>query len=186
MNDMKKTEHFARTSDGTKIRYLIWSTGFATKRLVLVHSLAMTADFWDATAKAVGSDADLLAIDCRGHGVSDKPAGPYSVELFAAGICRATANIIAIAEDGNQQQGVVDAFSVSIDPDSAYLASVIDSSAVSTSTSGKYSFRFQIGSAGNFGAKFCGLPECGLPECGLPECRIPYIIPYIIPYTFPI
>ena len=53
------------------------------------------------------------------------------------------ANIIAIAEDGNQQQGVVDAFSVSIDPDSAYLASVIDSSAVSTSTSGKYSFRFQ-------------------------------------------
>ena len=67
-----------------KIRYLIWSTGTATKKLVLVHSLAMTADFWDATAKAIGPDADVLAIDCRGHGVSDKPRGPYSVELFAA------------------------------------------------------------------------------------------------------
>ena len=84
MNDMKKTEHFARTSDGTKIRYLIWSAGTATKKLVLVHSLAMTADFWDATAKAIGPELDVLAIDCRGHGLSDKPKGPYSVELFAS------------------------------------------------------------------------------------------------------
>ena len=84
MNDMKKTEHFAKTSDGTKIRYLIWSAGTATKKLVLVHSLAMTADFWDATAKAIGPHLDVLAIDCRGHGLSDKPKGPYSVELFAS------------------------------------------------------------------------------------------------------
>ena len=100
MNDMKKTEYFAISSDGTKIRYLIWSTGFATKRLVLVHSLAMTADFWDATAKAVGSDADLLAIDCRGHGVSDKPAGPYSVELFAA-------DLAAVLDDAGWDTAIV-------------------------------------------------------------------------------
>ena len=41
----EKTEHFAKTSDGTKIRYLIWSAGTATKKLVLVHSLAMTQIF---------------------------------------------------------------------------------------------------------------------------------------------
>ena len=42
MNDMKKTEHFAKTSDGTKIRYLIWSAGTATKKLVLVHEERIT------------------------------------------------------------------------------------------------------------------------------------------------
>ena len=75
MSVMKKTEYFAISSDGTKIRYLIWSAGTATKKLVLVHSLAMTADFWDATAKAIGPHLDVLAIDCRGHGLSDKPRG---------------------------------------------------------------------------------------------------------------
>ncbi len=83
MSGVKKTEYFARTSDGTKIRYVIWSAGTATKKLVLVHSLAMTADFWEATAEAIGPDFDVLAIDCRGHGSSDKPLTPYSVELFA-------------------------------------------------------------------------------------------------------
>ena len=28
-------------------------------------------------------DAAVLVYDCRGHGASDKPAGPYTVELFA-------------------------------------------------------------------------------------------------------
>lgn len=83
MSGMMKTEFIAKASDGTKIRYAIWSGGTATKKLVLVHSLAMTADFWDATARAVGPELDVLAIDCRGHGASDKPEGPYSVELFA-------------------------------------------------------------------------------------------------------
>ncbi|UPR02388.1 hypothetical protein HOP50_09g57140 [Chloropicon primus] len=50
-------------------------------------------------------------------------------------------SVVAISEDGNQQQGDQDAFSVSISPDSAYLASVIDNTATS-SASGKYSFRF--------------------------------------------
>ena len=93
MNDMKKTEHFARTSDGTKIRYLIWSAGTATKKLVLVHSLAMTADFWDATAKAIGPHSDVLAIDCRGHGLSDKPKTDSAFSIHVGeGKCDATSH----------------------------------------------------------------------------------------------
>ncbi len=36
-----------------------------------------------ATVNAIGGSADVLILDCRGHGGSDKPAGPYAVELFA-------------------------------------------------------------------------------------------------------
>jgi 3-oxoadipate enol-lactonase len=83
-----KTEYIATANDSTKIRYVIWSGSSEnkktpSKRLVLVHSLAMVAEFWEATAIELGSDFEILAIDCRGHGASDKPQGPYSVELFA-------------------------------------------------------------------------------------------------------
>ena len=83
-----KTEYIATANDSTKIRYVIWSGSSEnkktpSKRLVLVHSLAMVAEFWEATAIELGSDFEILAIDCRGHGASDKPQGPFSVELFA-------------------------------------------------------------------------------------------------------
>ena len=88
MNSIMKTEYIATANDSTKIRYVIWSGSSEnkktpSKRLVLVHSLAMVAEFWEATAIELGSAFDILAIDCRGHGASDKPQGPYSVELFA-------------------------------------------------------------------------------------------------------
>ncbi len=78
-----KTEHFAKTADGTAIRYVIWKGASPKHRLALVHSLAMRAEFWEGTAQALGDAWEVLAVDCRGHGASDKPAGPYSVEQFA-------------------------------------------------------------------------------------------------------
>ena len=89
MSGMKKTEYFVKASDGTNLRYVIWSGGdggssAGSRKLVLVHSLAMNAEFWQATADALGAGFDVLAVDCRGHGASEKPDGPYSVELFAS------------------------------------------------------------------------------------------------------
>jgi len=72
----------ATTRDGTKISYRLIK-GSGQGRVVLVHSLAMDKSFWEPTAEALDGFADALIYDCRGHGVSDKPAGPYSVELFA-------------------------------------------------------------------------------------------------------
>jgi 3-oxoadipate enol-lactonase len=43
----------------------------------------MDKTFWDSTARALGGAIDVLMYDCRGHGASDKPNGPYSVEQFA-------------------------------------------------------------------------------------------------------
>lgn len=83
MSAQPKSEAFASANDGTRIRYLIWSNPQATQRVVLIHALAMVAEFWDATRQALGPEWEVLAVDCRGHGASGKPAGPYSVELMA-------------------------------------------------------------------------------------------------------
>lgn len=53
------------------------------RRVALVHSLALDGEFWRPVAEILSKQAAVLMIDCRGHGASDKPPGPYSVEQFA-------------------------------------------------------------------------------------------------------
>lgn len=71
----------ATTSDGTRLRYRV--TGSGPGRIALTHSLAMDASFWQPVAERLASEATVLTWDCRGHGASDKPRGPYTVDLFA-------------------------------------------------------------------------------------------------------
>ena len=84
-SDLRRANHadgFAKTRDGTKIRFLLHGDdGDAAGRVVLIHSLAMDATFWLPVIEKL--DAAVLVCDCRGHGGSDKPAGPYTVQLFA-------------------------------------------------------------------------------------------------------
>jgi len=70
-------------SDGTRIAYVIHGDPKSSKRVVLLHSLAMDHTFWNPVAHALSSEAAILTVDCRGHGASDKPSGPYTVEQFA-------------------------------------------------------------------------------------------------------
>ena len=80
---MKTVEGQARCAEGTRIAYHLHDRGEDSKRVVLVHSLAMDRGFWFSMAERLSRDASVLIYDCRGHGRSVKPAGPYSVELFA-------------------------------------------------------------------------------------------------------
>ncbi|ESR26151.1 alpha/beta fold hydrolase [Lutibaculum baratangense] len=57
--------------------------GTGSGRVALVHSLAMNGAFWDRVTPLLAGHADVLVYDCRGHGASDKPAGPYTIDLFA-------------------------------------------------------------------------------------------------------
>src|SRR5262245_36436216 len=50
-------------------------------RLVLVHSLAMDRTFWKKLINLLPGWS-IVAYDCRGHGASDKPTGPYAIETF--------------------------------------------------------------------------------------------------------
>lgn len=79
---MKDGLETARCADGTNIAYRLYNPGGA-KRVALIHSLAMDHSFWDPVADLVSKQASVLTYDCRGHGASDKPPGPYTVELFA-------------------------------------------------------------------------------------------------------
>lgn len=74
----------AVTGDGTAIAYTLRSSGKPdAPRIVLVHSLALDRTVWNGVVAALGDGVDVLTYDCRGHGASDKPAGPYTTELFA-------------------------------------------------------------------------------------------------------
>lgn len=80
---MTSSGNVASMRDGTKIAYTLHGDGRAPVRIALVHSLAMDRHFWDPVVKALTDKASVLTYDCRGHGESDKPAGPYRIEQFA-------------------------------------------------------------------------------------------------------
>ncbi|HQT64811.1 MAG: lactone hydrolase [Acidocella sp. 20-57-95] len=68
--------------DGSELAYrLISGTGKA--RYALVHSLAMGGDFWNLVVPYLQKSGEVLVYDCRGHGKSSKPPGPYTGALFA-------------------------------------------------------------------------------------------------------
>jgi 3-oxoadipate enol-lactonase len=79
---MTDSNSIATTRDGRRLAYRLLPGG-KKARLALVHSLAMDGNFWSRVADFLREDADVLVYDCRGHGKSDKPAGPYTIGLFA-------------------------------------------------------------------------------------------------------
>jgi len=73
----------ARTRDGTRLTYSLHQAAPGTAGIALIHSLAMDRHFWRPVADSLAANMPVLTFDCRGHGASDKPAGPYTVELLA-------------------------------------------------------------------------------------------------------
>jgi 3-oxoadipate enol-lactonase len=68
--------------DGTSISYAL-SGSSDHRRVALIHSLARDGGFWRPVVDILAKKAAVLTIDCRGHGASGTPPGPYSVEQFA-------------------------------------------------------------------------------------------------------
>jgi 3-oxoadipate enol-lactonase len=72
-----------KVRDGTEIAFELRGPVVDAPPLVLIHSLGMDRTFWNAVAPPLAEATAVLAYDCRGHGLSDKPGGPYRVEQFA-------------------------------------------------------------------------------------------------------
>jgi len=68
-----------RLGDGTPIRlhYIDW--GGSGRPLILLHGLASSARIWDFTAPLLSERFRVLALDQRGHGLSDMP-GSYTFD----------------------------------------------------------------------------------------------------------
>jgi 3-oxoadipate enol-lactonase len=71
------------TRDGTRLAYALQGQPDRGGGIALVHSLAMDRGFWQPVAGKLAAAMPVLTYDCRGHGQSDRPKGPYTVELFA-------------------------------------------------------------------------------------------------------
>jgi 3-oxoadipate enol-lactonase len=52
--------------------------------VVMAHALGATLRLWDAQAAALADRYRVLRYDVRGHGKSEAPPGPYTVEQMAA------------------------------------------------------------------------------------------------------
>lgn len=70
--------------NGIKLRYESW--GIGENPVVFIHGLGSSADDWFMQLAAFGRDYRCIAMDLRGHGLSDKPDGDYSVGLFATDV----------------------------------------------------------------------------------------------------
>ena len=52
--------------------------------LLFIHGLGSSTRDWDAQVSVFASAYQVVTFDLRGHGRSDKPAGPYRIDQFAA------------------------------------------------------------------------------------------------------
>src|SRR5207247_2412790 len=73
------------TSDGVAIAFTLGASPNAdAPRIVLIHSLALDRSVWDGVVDTMKNEAEILTYDCRGHGRSERRAGAFTAELFAA------------------------------------------------------------------------------------------------------
>jgi len=75
--------------------------------LVFIHGLGSSTRDWERQVAFFSSRYRVVTFDCRGHGQSDKPRGPYSVPMFAedaAGLIKslgtAPAHIVGLSMGG--------------------------------------------------------------------------------------
>jgi 3-oxoadipate enol-lactonase len=75
----------ARTPEGVALSYQLRGEPRGDRpRVALIHSLGLSHYVWEAVAERLAARAQVLIYDCRGHGASDKPAGPYPLTRFAS------------------------------------------------------------------------------------------------------
>lgn len=67
--------------DGVALAYEEHGHGFPS--LVFVHGVACHRGFWTAQVRHFAPDHRLVAVDLRGHGESDAPEQPYTMQAFA-------------------------------------------------------------------------------------------------------
>ncbi len=84
--ELTPTSSFIGLSDGTQLRILEWSRPEDSPGIpiLLVHGLASNARLWDGPARHLATLGHaVIAIDLRGHGLSDKPDTGYELTAVA-------------------------------------------------------------------------------------------------------
>jgi pimeloyl-ACP methyl ester carboxylesterase len=63
-----------------QLNYAVFGSGTP---VLFIHGLGSSTRDWEFQVEAFASRFQVITIDLRGHGDSDKPPGPYSIPLFA-------------------------------------------------------------------------------------------------------
>jgi pimeloyl-ACP methyl ester carboxylesterase len=66
--------------DGAKVHYTEYGKG--GNALLFVHGWSCDETFWAGQAATLGAKLHVITIDLPGHGQSDKPHIPYTIELY--------------------------------------------------------------------------------------------------------
>lgn len=69
------------TNDGSRLHYTDQGSG---KPLILLHGWSFSGAVFDSVIPSLAKDARVIALDLRGHGLSDKPNHGYRVSRLAA------------------------------------------------------------------------------------------------------
>ena len=85
---------------GERIHFLDWGgpPALTGRSVLLVHGLAGTAWGWTAVARRLHDAVRAVAIDLRGHGLSDAPTDPYDPDTLAS-------DVVAVAEGAGLVDG---------------------------------------------------------------------------------
>lgn len=73
---------FVAVSDGATIAFRRYGTP-GKPRLLLIHSLALDSSIWSDVVSELQAQAEILCIDCRGHGRSSRSPLSTAIERFA-------------------------------------------------------------------------------------------------------
>ncbi|MGK2851024.1 MAG: alpha/beta fold hydrolase [Candidatus Limnocylindrales bacterium] len=70
---------------GDRIHFLDWGGEAASPGVLLVHGLSQTAWVWSPVARRLAGSLPIVAMDLRGHGLSDAPTedGAYDLAILA-------------------------------------------------------------------------------------------------------
>ena len=77
--------------------------------IVLLHCLGVDHHIWDETSRTLSDNHDLIRYDFPGHGDSEVPNGPYTIEDLSAQLLRAldAANLRKVSVAGISLGGLV-------------------------------------------------------------------------------
>ena len=94
---------------GDRIHFLDWGGATAGPGVLLIHGLSNTAWSWSPVARRVRRERHVVAMDLRGHGLSDAPTEGYDPPTFAgdvravaegSGLLDHTGDLIVLAGHG--------------------------------------------------------------------------------------
>src|SRR3954468_19173738 len=93
---------------GDRIHFLDWGGPPTGGGVVLVHGLSQTAAIWAPVARRLRSQVRTIAMDLRGHGLSDAPTedGAYGLGVLADDVIAVAEGSAALGHAGTDRDAV--------------------------------------------------------------------------------